>query len=298
MTERVEFGSPGWVDAARRFLTPRVAPFRGTRFAVCETYTDPPPHLSAGPISIHIVIDDGQATVDFGGREDVDFRVRADYTKAFAVAAAVYGHEPSRQGRLLRELTTRSGPVFAVRGSLEGAPTELQAVLVGLHDHLARRTIVSPDLAHRIEHLGLSGAVADLDRDGSTILENAFSARLAEELSVELGHGPPPDLVTGGPRFEEAAMHPWVLALAEHVLGPGFVLGTEVHGDVTCVWTLEDRSIAVWRGAARAAGRGATLTTAYASLSPAAVDRHRDVDPAVVQNNPPIMSTLLGLDAR
>ncbi len=47
--ERLEFLSKDWVDAVRAYLAPRVAErrnaLRGKRAAVCEIFTDAPPHL-------------------------------------------------------------------------------------------------------------------------------------------------------------------------------------------------------------------------------------------------------------
>jgi ectoine hydroxylase-related dioxygenase (phytanoyl-CoA dioxygenase family) len=178
---------------------------------------------------------------------------------------------------VLRELNQRHGAnVFEVKGDITTAPQIAQDVIAGLHDHLARRTINNPDIAHRIEHLGLTERVAELDRDGYTILEGAFSTRWADELAAELrrliAEGPKPNLaaallVSRGEMFEEAAVHPWVLTLAEYLVGRGCILsqllafsktaGIDTHSlhtdyplvaepypsycwSATCIWALED----------------------------------------------------------
>jgi len=282
LAERVEFASSAWLDAARAYLEAGVAAhaasLAGCHLRVCEVYTDPPAHLGYGgePAAFHLCIDDGVVTVGVGEIDDVDMKAQADYTKAAAAVSAVWEQLPARRARVVRELDHREGgPVFAIKGRIDQSSPAAQ-VIAGLHDHMARRTLSSPDLDHRLERLGLNPRVADLDRDGYTILEGAFSADLADELAATLRQlileGPAPHLTAAvllarGEIFEEAAQHPWVLALAESLLGPGFTLSQslafrkaagidthQLHTDyplipepypefclaVTTVWALDD----------------------------------------------------------
>ncbi|MBV9256279.1 MAG: phytanoyl-CoA dioxygenase family protein, partial [Actinobacteria bacterium] len=108
------------------------------------------------------------------------------------------------------------------------------------------------------------------------ILKGAFSPRLADDLKATLlpliADGPPPNLTAAhllgrGELFEEIAVHPWVLTLAEKLAGPGCLLGQslaftkakgidthDLHSDyalvpepfpeqclnVTSIWALDD----------------------------------------------------------
>ena len=120
------------------------------------------------------------------------------------------------------------------KGALPEHPGLMQ-VLGGLHDHMARRTINNPDIEHRIEHYGLSSNVAELHDQGYTILEHAFTEAMADELRAETdrNHDSQPaedgwkaaQLVTRGRIWEETVVHPWVLTLAEHMLGRGCTVG-------------------------------------------------------------------------
>ena len=110
-TQQVEFGTVGWLDLARDYLTPRVADrrdsLRGLRLAVDEVYTDAPPHLefTDGVAAIHIVIDDGELTVGVGTLDEPDVRVSGNYDQAATLHTAVYEQMPDRRERLTRELT-------------------------------------------------------------------------------------------------------------------------------------------------------------------------------------------------
>jgi len=377
--ERVEFASPQWLETARAFVEHAAAEhaheLRGRRFALCEVYGDAPPHrgFERNVAAFHIVLDDGNVTVAFGEIDGVDLKVRADFEAGQALVLSVDEGMPERRARVLRELRHRTGGnVFEFKGRLD--PT-FAGVLSGLHDHLARRTLVTTDLEHRITRLGLDPRVAELDEQGYTVLEGAFSPELADELSSEvrrlLAEQPPKTygaglLLSRGPLWEEIAVHPWVLALAEYLVGRGCTLGQTIafskgkgvdthplHTDypliaepypsycmnATTIWALEDftdtsgptvivpgshrqnrpppvgseadaikilmpkGSIAVWNGATwhGAAVReddGARLTihNTYLRVFARTFDCYLDIDDEVLRRNPPIVSTLCGLD--
>lgn len=231
--ERVEFGAPGWIDVARAYLEPRVAAagnsIAGQRFAICEVYTDAPPHLGCpdNVAAMHIVIDDGHLTVGAGELDDVDVKARADYNRAHIVSTSVDEALPDRKARVQRELAHRDGDVFEVKGTLSLSP-EMTAVVSGAHDHLARRTVPNPDTGHRVRHLGLDGHARRLDEDGYTVLEGAFSDALADELTDDLRRlmsettrgRAASMLVERGLLWEELAVHPWVHTLAQYLVGP------------------------------------------------------------------------------
>jgi hypothetical protein len=239
-SQQVEFGTEGWLNLARDYLTPRVAErrgsLRGLRLAVDEIYTDAPPHLKFpdGVAAIHIVIDDGELTVGAGTLDEPDVRVTGNYDQAATVYTGVYEQMPDRRERLTRELTHLYGEAIKVVGSPPTAPA-LLAVLEGLHDHLARHTKFNPDLDHRIANLGLTEHLARIEEDGYTIIEDAISQAYADEIHEALSRHFEDDAMKGvkkaamllqrGPVFEEMALHPHVYALHQKLLGPDMNLG-------------------------------------------------------------------------
>src|SRR3954454_10952432 len=109
VTERVEFLSDGWIDAARRFLEAAVArePALATgRYAVCESFTDAPPGLGLADDRAvwHFVVDEGRVTVARGDLDDVDLRVDGDYQAILSIAQTVYAAGPEAVARAQREL--------------------------------------------------------------------------------------------------------------------------------------------------------------------------------------------------
>jgi len=236
LRDRVEFASSEWIEVARAYLEPRVAAhtdsLRGVRFGVCEVYTDAPAHLGYpnNEAAFHICIDDGVLDIGRGEVDDVDMKVRADYERAHVAVTAVWEQMPERRTRILRELRHRTGvDAFEIKGALDPSSPAMP-VLAGVHDHLARHTVTNPDIDRRVERLGLSRNVAQLDEQGYTVLENAISPQFADELKAALvaliESGPPPNLTAArllarGELFEEVAVHPWVLTLAEHLVGRG-----------------------------------------------------------------------------
>ena len=234
-SQQVEFGTVSWLDLARDYLTPRVADrrdsLRGLRLAVDEVYTHAPPHLefTDGVAAIHIVIDDGELAVGAGTIDKPDMRITGNYDQVATLHTAVYEQMPDRRERLTRELTHRHGETVKVVGTSPSDPA-LLAVLEGLHDHLARHTKFNPDLDHRIDNLGLTEHLARIEEDGYTVIEDAFSEAYADEIHEELMVHMEDDATRGvqkaamllqrGPIFEEMALHPYIFALHQKLLGP------------------------------------------------------------------------------
>jgi hypothetical protein len=262
---------------------------------------------------------------------------------------------------------------FEVNG--EG-PTDaaLLGVLARLHDEMALITVDNSDLEHRIEHQGLATQLKQLQKQGYCVLERAFSSKFAAELRAailecmdENPNRPAAMLLERGRIFEEAALHPWLMTLAEKVCGKGFLLAQllgqrkpegpsalPIHSDYnlvrepfpeyglncTAIWALEDftveagptlvvpgshelgrhpergegrdraipiemekGSIALWLGATwhsqgdrTIPGERVTLHSTYSRLTLRTYDSYRHIDPAILDRNPPELTTLCGLD--
>ncbi len=281
--ERAEFLSDGWIDAARAYLEPRVAESRdslkGHTFRMCELYHDAPPHLNRpdNDAAFHVILDDGELTVGVGTIDDCNFRVECDYNKGYWVSATVYENHPERQERIQKETYKLFGDVFKV--DMQGKTAKpIMKILAGMHDYLAKRTAGNSDIAHKVETLGLQKHIDELENQGYTVIENAFSNRMADALSEDLARliketqeqvNPKryvaSMLLARGHLWQDIAIHPVVHTLAQHTLGAdcnlgqslGFTktTGMDTHrlhndpphpltGDVCCnvttIWALED----------------------------------------------------------
>jgi hypothetical protein len=237
VTERAEFLSDPWIDAARRYLEDAVAAepaLRTGTYSVCEAFTDAPPSLGLpDDVAVwHFRIADGKVDAGRGELADADVRVRGDYQAVLAMAQTVDAAGPEASERARRELVHRHGP-DAVRmdGSLRGEKAARRAIS-GLHDHLAARTIENPDLQHRLRRLGLERHATELDELGYTVIERAVSEEMADELREVvarevLAHHPftTNGLLLRDRLFEEVALHPLAGAVAESVVGRGYLLG-------------------------------------------------------------------------
>jgi ectoine hydroxylase-related dioxygenase (phytanoyl-CoA dioxygenase family) len=359
----------------------------GSRYAVAFIYTDAPPHLGCpgNTAAFTITIDGCEAEVAEGVAGVVDRRETADYNQACAIATTVVGGRPDALQRACRELKFRHGPRAWV---VEGPPPQSAAIariLEDLHDHMARRTIVNPDLEQRIGQLGLTKQRDELDDAGFTVMADAISPAFADEIRDNLNEridetsgfgshglnstndGSAGRLLERHPLYEQTVVHPWVNAMADHVVGRGCLLSTimgfrkgagdethVVHVDyplvqepypayslaVTTIWALDDftpesgptlvvpgshrrnrepragegddeltpilmpkGSIAMWRGntwhssrVRTAPGLRTTLHQTYCRIYTRSIDGYMDIEPVILERNPPQLASLCGLD--
>lgn len=242
LDERVEFLSRGWIATAEARLKASLGILRadlgGAELSLCEAFSDAPPHLGwPGNVAAwNLRIRDGAATVQPGIDESCAVQIRGDYQAILPIAQAV---GPTALTRARREAVHANGPAFM---RMTGAfPTgRLAEILADLHDHLARRTLENPDLAHRTARQGLSRHVRQIAEDGYTVLENAISPEFCDELRAaclaeaedhrpdlhRAGRFDTNGLIARGRPFEEIAQHPRLRTLLESSLGAGFIAHT------------------------------------------------------------------------
>ena len=243
ISERFEFVSEQWLDAARTFLQDKLDELDGNppagRFAAIETYTNSPPHLNRPDdvATIHIVIEDGKLDVGYGEVANPTFHAKGDYNRALVVGTSVYEHLPERRDRVQRELRHRHGTVLELTGSgFANVEPRLIQLLAGLHDHLAKRTIGNPDIQHKLKHLQVENRVEEVEQNGYTIFENTISETFVDELNEDLdrliAENPRGKvaamLLSRGPLWEEVATHPQIHAVAQHLLGADCNLGQSI----------------------------------------------------------------------
>lgn len=244
LPHHVEFLSEGWLAETRRFLAgehlkvrdrhPPAERLKGRAFAVSGRFADAPPHMAL-PGNV------GSATIRFDGAgfevmakfdPDADLVVEGDYQAALTGAQMVGITAPGALATLRREVAHFYGAeALKVRGAI-GDPDVL-ALLGGLFDHLGRRTVENPDLAHRAARQGLSQKIREMETQGYTIVENAITDEFADEARETIiatlamhGYTSMNWMLYHGRAFERLALNPLLLTLIDASLGRGAVIGS------------------------------------------------------------------------
>jgi len=229
---QVELLDDAWLDRARRFLERELVAANPGPFTLSECFTDAPPHL--GVDAAWTLRWDGSAvTVARGFTADADIVVEGDYQAAVTLAQQVGFELPSGAEAAWREVVQQYGKdALRVRGGL-GVDESASRVLARLHDHLARRTVENPDIAHRARRQGLADHVRHMAEHGYTVIERAISPDFADEirettLRVLAEHGVSTLnwMLYQGRCFEVLAQQPSLLTLVDASLGRGAVIGS------------------------------------------------------------------------
>lgn len=237
LDDRVEYASADWLRQAEEFLAGRAATLPDVPCTLSVNLSEPPPHLDngeGGRFGYTLRLAKNGVSVKPAPDDEADYRFSADYNAALMLAQVVHGKDADIQGRMRREYALLAGTGEIPLASSAVGEAVTAALLDALHDHMARRTVNNPDVLHRAKHQGLGQNLAELDDKGYTVLENAFSAEFADELREEAHRNhdlAPPNtgfratmLLRRGRVWEEAAIHPWVLTLAEYLLGRGCLI--------------------------------------------------------------------------
>jgi hypothetical protein len=88
---------------------------------------------------------------------------------------------PGAQATMFREAETMfDKDAVRVKGALENEIASEMLLL--LHDHMGRRTVENPDLAHRAERQGLTARIREMETQGYTVIEHAISPQFADEV--------------------------------------------------------------------------------------------------------------------
>ena len=383
LDERVELGTAEWLAAANEYAAS--LDLRGlTRdgYLVAYDLTDPPPHLGLRePFTLEFNFSSRGIEVSANTTLDQpDVHLQQDYNEFVfwvigSALADVRKHEEvatERNHLLLRTFSVHKWDAFK--------PIPVLARFRLLIAHIALRTLTNPDLDQRIDCLGLREHANQLDESGYTILKNAFTPEMAAKMrrEAELNHSNLSEgegfrqamLLQRGCLWERAVLHPWILTLAEHLLGRGFLAyqsdtivkgpGLDTHPglhadygasripepfpdyclEATAVWAIDEfteeagptvflpgshrnrsqvppgttrdgtvtlempmGSIAFWHGASwhgamqrTAEGTRTSLHNAYCRQFLRPIENYLNIDPAILDRNPPIFTTLCGLD--
>jgi hypothetical protein len=244
LPHHVEFLSDRWADEARRFLAGEVPKVRerpapaerlkGRAFSVSGRFTDAPPHLALpGNVGCCTIRFDGEAfAVTAGFDASADLVVEGDYQAALTGAQMVGISAQGAVATLRRELAHLYGPkALTVKGAI--ADGRVLEVLASLFDHLGRRTVENPDLAHRAARQGLSGKIREMETQGYAIVENAITPEFADEAREAIlrtlsthGYMTMNWMLYHGRPFERLAQNPLLMTLIDASLGRGAVIAS------------------------------------------------------------------------
>jgi hypothetical protein len=238
LPERCEFLSDAWLAEARRFLEREVVrrkdALAGRRFSVSARYTDAPPHLGFdGAVATWTFTFDGeQLAVERRFDADSDLVVEGDYQAALAAAQFVGVLAPGAEAAMRREVATMHGvDAIRVRGAL--ASESAREMLALLHDHMGRRTVENPDLAHRAARQRLTKNIREMEEKGYTVIERAISPEFADEVRAAVLRALLPHqtfsmnwMLYHGREFERLIQNPLLMTLVDASLGRGAVIAS------------------------------------------------------------------------
>ncbi len=238
LPHRCEFLSDAWLDEARKFLEReckhRKEQLAGRPFSLSERFTDAPPHLKL-PDNVaawDFRYDGENVSVSRGFNDAADLKVEGDYQAVLATAQFVGVLAPGAMAAMGREVAAMYGKdALRSTGAIKGHAANEMLLL--LHDHMARRTVENPDLAHRAARQGLTGKIREMEEQGYTVIERAISPQLADEVRTATLRALLPHqtfsmnwMLYHGREFEQLIQNPLLMTLIDASLGRGAVIAS------------------------------------------------------------------------
>jgi ectoine hydroxylase-related dioxygenase (phytanoyl-CoA dioxygenase family) len=238
LPDRFEFLSDEWIAEARRFLTKAVEQrqdaLAGQPFSLSERFADAPPHLQLpDDVGAWTARYDGAAlTVARGFDPAADVTVEGDYQAGLAGGQFIGMLALGAMKAMRREVAAMHGKdAVRMQGRIDNpAAGEILALL---HDHLGRRTVENPDLAHRARRQGLAGKMRELEENGYVVIERAISPQFADEVRAATLRALLPHqslsmnwMLYHGREFEQLIQNPLLMTLIDGSLGRGAVIAS------------------------------------------------------------------------
>lgn len=236
LPDRFEFLSDPWIDEARRLLEKGIEQRKAdlAPFSLSERFTDAPPHLQLPDnVGAWTARYDGETlTVTRGFDAAADVTVEGDYQAGLAGQQFIGMLAPGAMKAMRREVALMHGDSAPkTKGRIENkAAGELLALL---HDHLGRRTVENPDLAHRAARQGLTGKIRELEENGFCVIETAISPEFADEVRAATLRALLPHqsfsmnwMLYHGREFEQLIQNPLLMTLIDATLGRGAVIAS------------------------------------------------------------------------
>jgi hypothetical protein len=238
LPHHVEFLSDAWLEEARIFLERDVAQRRerlGEKpLSISERFVHAPPHLKFpdNEASWSMSYSGNAVTIAREFNENADLVVEGDYQAALTMAQFVGVLAPGAQATMFREAETMFGKdAVRVKGALENEIASEMLLL--LHDHMGRRTVENPDLAHRAERQGLTARIREMETQGYTVIEHAISPQFADEVRAATLRALLPHqsfsmnwMLYHGREFEQLIQNPLLMTLVDASLGRGAVIAS------------------------------------------------------------------------
>jgi Phytanoyl-CoA dioxygenase (PhyH) len=232
-----ELLSDSWLEQARAFLVRETALRKerlgGKAFSISERFLHAPPHLKLrNDTATWCVRFDGETVaVSRAFDEAADLVVEGEYQAALSAAQFVGLLAPGATQSMLREIVNMFGKdAIRVRGGLAEQANEIMLLL---HDHMGRRTVENPDLAHRAARQGLCGRIRELEEQGYTVLERAISPEFADEVRNATLRALMPHqsismnwMLYHGREFEQLIQNPLLMTLVDASLNRGAVIAS------------------------------------------------------------------------
>lgn len=237
LPHHVEFLSDAWLGEADDFVS-RIAAQRkdlaDAKFTLSERFTDAPPHLEMANDTAQwtLAIDGDSACVTREFNPHADIVMEGDYQAALTAAQTVGAQAPGVMQAALAEIEQRFGAeALRTRGTLANEPA--MELLALLHDHMARRTVENPDIAHRAERQGLGAHIREMEEQGYTVIERAITPEFADELRAATLRALLPHhshsmqwMLYHGQEFERIVQNPLLMTLIDASLGRGAVIAS------------------------------------------------------------------------
>ncbi|HEY5647043.1 MAG TPA: phytanoyl-CoA dioxygenase family protein [Pseudomonadales bacterium] len=231
-----EFLSERWLDEARSFLQSQTRRRASALepFSVAIALENAPPHLLFDRDLARCSVRFDGETVAIGRDplDDADLRIEGDYQAALTAAQSVGALSPGMLSATLAEVAHIYGSdALRVQDRVEhGGSRELLAML---HDHMGRRTVENPDLAHRARRLGITGKLREVEENGYAVIERAITPEFADALRdatlrALLAHDNHQLqwMLYHGPEFERIVQNPQLMTLIDASLGRGAVIAS------------------------------------------------------------------------
>jgi ectoine hydroxylase-related dioxygenase (phytanoyl-CoA dioxygenase family) len=238
LPHRCEFPSDPWLEETKKFLERECRNCKdrlaGRPFSLSERFTDAPPHLEfPDKVASWSMAWDGESVSvsrEFNGAADLV--VEGDYQAALTAAQFVGILAPGAMAAMSREVATMFGKdALRVKGGLKS--DEANEIVALLHDHMGRRTVENPDLAHRAARQGLSGKIREMEERGYTVIEHAISPEFADEVRAATLRALMPHqtfsmnwMLYHGREFEQLIQNPLLMTLIDASLGRGAVIAS------------------------------------------------------------------------
>ena len=228
LSERMEYLSDEWFSAGQGIVG-KLGPC-GQAFSYSVRCGNPPCHIAAEPLGYTLRMTAEGVVLERGFDSGSDVFEDLDYNAAQWLDGIVTEDNAESAARRRTEYQH----LFGVEDRSAIFGSEVKRLCDAFRDHQARRTIVNPDVAHRVQSFGLAANTVGFDDTGYTVFEEAFSDAFADAMRAEaaVNHAGRDKgasfratmLLRRGSLWEEAALHPWILTAADYLVGRGCLM--------------------------------------------------------------------------